>query len=123
MFTPSLLQPTRSVFSALGSMVTVDTISLSQVLVGTDAYAETNAKGKLGPQIIGGIRPVRPKDPAIAKRLNDDIWKILESCWSHDLSARPTIGKCAKCFKPPFWLGFRNQIPGRSPSRKNVPER
>ncbi|KAF8351812.1 kinase-like domain-containing protein [Amanita rubescens] len=48
-------------------------------------------EGKKPSQILelisSGIRPYRPDSP----RMDDDIWKLVEDCWSPDPSRRPTM--------------------------------
>jgi hypothetical protein len=43
-------------------------------------------------QVYGGTLPNKPTDPeAIRKGFNDDLWKLLQSCWATDPLSRPSI--------------------------------
>lgn len=40
-------------------------------------------------EAVEGRRPRRPL-PHVAPQLTDDIWRIMEHCWTHEAKDRPT---------------------------------
>jgi hypothetical protein len=41
--------------------------------------------------LIGGLRPIRPKDDSCKIRgLTDEVWNLIETCWTQDPTQRPT---------------------------------
>lgn len=46
-------------------------------------------------RIMRGIRPTRPPS-GLASELSDEIWYVMEGCWSTDPSKRPTVNQVAE---------------------------
>ena len=40
-------------------------------------------------KVVKGIRPSRPIEVSTACHLDDDIWNLIETCWSSDPNNRP----------------------------------
>ena len=59
--------------------------------MGIGPYPGTHGKASLCNRIVSGVRPVRLDGAAGARLLSDDTWRILESCWTPEPTARPTI--------------------------------
>lgn len=66
-----------------------------QVLTGQIPYYEFPRDATVISRILRGIRPTRPTS-GLALELSDEIWNVMEDCWSADPSKRPTVKQVAE---------------------------
>ena len=98
---PELLDPVR--FGAKNSRPTKESdcyalgMVVLEVLTGTVPFPRYNNLVVMR-KIIEGEHPERPKGPE-AVWFMDDLWAVLERCWSRKPKQRPTVGDVLKCLE------------------------
>ncbi|KAF8636240.1 hypothetical protein AX17_003725 [Amanita inopinata Kibby_2008] len=69
-------------------------MTILELMLHDKPYARVTRIGQVIKRLTAGTHPDRPNDPrAIERGLNDDMWELLESCWSLQPADRPSIEK------------------------------
>ncbi|KAG6894634.1 hypothetical protein C0995_013925, partial [Termitomyces sp. Mi166 len=70
-----------------------------QIFTGERPFFEFPIYSQIPEIVLNGRRPSRPvssSTPWTQWGLTEDIWRLMEECWLHDPSARPTIDDVAR---------------------------
>jgi len=65
------------------------TITVFQVYTGHPPFSEVRHDITVALQLVGGVRPKRPSN--VSRIMSDDLWNLVEACWSHKISDRPNM--------------------------------
>jgi Protein tyrosine and serine/threonine kinase len=67
----------------------------SQVFTGEPPFPQVRPEAVIG-RILRGRRPERPEESR-KLGLSDNVWNMVEACWSKDPSLRPTVSEVVTC--------------------------
>ena len=88
----------RCVICSLSCWPGTDLRRQCQVLTGAPPFA-----GQQGPELacqitLGGKRPPRPNSSE-SLGITDEVWDLLEMCWTKDASSRPEVNHVVGCLE------------------------
>jgi serine/threonine protein kinase len=63
--------------------------TVTQILTGSQPFAETKRNESVAIGVVAGKRPVRPPNSR-KMGFSNDLWKLLDSCWKAKSAKRPT---------------------------------
>ncbi|KAJ6550473.1 hypothetical protein DFH09DRAFT_1086733 [Mycena vulgaris] len=68
--------------------------TLFQIFTGNNPFQAPPFKGcatwQMPQKVMGGIRPARPIPDSTSPEITDAIWALIESCWAHEPTKRPS---------------------------------
>jgi len=83
-----------------------------EMFTGNIPFADTVKEFQVIGLVVGGKRPLQPKDELSSSRgLNDIIWRLIEECWSQKWADRPTADQI---------VGYLRAMPNRPTDRRPV---
>ncbi|EJD00108.1 kinase-like protein, partial [Fomitiporia mediterranea MF3/22] len=62
-----------------------------EIFSGTMPFSELPRPVAVMHQVLNGKRPRRPRGNADMRGLNDYVWSLIEACWSHETTKRPSM--------------------------------
>ena len=80
-----------------------------QVLCGTPPYWEIQNIGAVIIAIMNGGRPRKP-EAMESIGFTNEMWEIIQRCWSVDLSARPDVGTVLSHLNHATWSWERRRL-------------
>lgn len=73
-------------------------MAILELLTGKHPYAHLKREANVIHSIVEKkMMPPRPKSPEINIWLTDDLWTLMEQCWSSDADQRPPMSIIAEC--------------------------
>lgn len=64
-----------------------------ELLTDNVPYPNRKADVHVALDIIKGVLPARPGEPAASRGLNDNMWRIMTACWNMVPAERPTMSQ------------------------------
>lgn len=66
-------------------------MAILELLTGQHPFPERKRDAAVIRAVIDHIQPKRPTDPNVQRWLTDELWTLMQQCWSRVISSRPTM--------------------------------